>query len=162
MQHSLFTHRFILAAIASASFLAVGAALISQHVFGMWPCAWCILQRLLFIVIGSLAVIGLLVPSATLKKGVLALTALTSIAGIAAAWHQKTVAALLFSCDQTLADRIMVGSGLEAAAPWLFGIYATCMDAAVSVLGLDFAIWSLLLFLALCVISVVGLVTRQI
>lgn len=161
MQHSLFSHRYILTLIAGASFLGVAAALVSQHLLGMWPCAWCILQRLLFITIGLVAVIGLVLPNITIKRGALLLSALTSIAGIAAAWHQKTVAAQSFSCDQTLADRIIVGSGLDASLPWLFGIYANCMDASVSLLGLDFAVWSLLLFLVLATASLIGLFTRH-
>lgn len=161
MQHNLFSHKYILVFIAGASFLAVAAALVSQHLLGMWPCAWCILQRLLFIVIGLLAVIGLMLPNIIAKRAALAITAITSMAGIAAAWHQKTVAAQSFSCDQTLADRIIVGSGLEASVPWLFGIYANCMDAAVRLLGLDFAVWSLLLFLVLAVASIIGLVKSE-
>ena len=160
MQHNFFSHRYILTFIAGASLLAVAAALLSQHLLGMWPCAWCILQRLFFIIIGLVAIIGLMLPNIILKRAALVLTALTSIAGIAAAWHQKTVAAQSFSCDQTLADRIIVGSGLEASVPWLFGIYANCMDAAVRLLGLDFAVWSLLLFLVLAVASMLGLVKR--
>lgn len=160
MQRNLLSHKYILMFIAGASFLAVAAALVSQHLLGMWPCAWCILQRLLFIIVGLVAVVGLVLPGITLKRGVLVLTALTSIAGIAAAWHQKTVAAQSFSCDQTLADRIIVGSGLEASVPWLFGIYANCMDAAVRLLGLDFAVWSFLLFSLLALASIIGLVKR--
>lgn len=146
----------VLTAIAFLSFGAVGAALFSQHVLGMLPCAWCIFQRLLFILIGALAVLGALTGSRPIMRFSLLLVILISIAGVAAAWHQMTVAAQSFSCDQTLADRIVVGSGLDGAMPWLFGIYATCMDAAVSILGLDFAAWSLLLYVVFagaCVLS---------
>lgn len=131
------------------SLLALAIALLSQHVFGLRPCAWCVFQRLLliFIVLGSLVGYAALL----YKKRVLALVArlliiITAIGGIAAAWYQYTVAAKLFSCDMTLADRVMTQSGLESTLPWLFGIYASCMDAAVSLLGLDYAIWGLLLF----------------
>ena len=33
---------------AIAAFAAVAAALVSQHAFGMEPCPWCVLQRLVF------------------------------------------------------------------------------------------------------------------
>ena len=42
-----------------SSFGAVGAALVSQHVFDMQPCPWCVLQRLIFVAIGAFAVLGL-------------------------------------------------------------------------------------------------------
>ncbi|MGA0585155.1 MAG: disulfide bond formation protein B, partial [Castellaniella sp.] len=32
---------------------AVGVALISQHAFGMKPCAWCVLQRLILLAIAA-------------------------------------------------------------------------------------------------------------
>ncbi len=151
--------RKILTAIAFASFAAVGAALFSQHVFSMLPCAWCVLQRLIFIAIGLVALVGALGTGNTLRRPIsAALVVALSISGMAAAWHQLTVAALSFSCDQTLADKIMTKSGLEAAVPWLFGIYATCMDAAISILGLDFAVWSLLLFGVFAVSSLATLV----
>lgn len=147
----------ILTAISFLSFAAVGAALFSQHVLAMMPCAWCIFQRLLFILIGIIALLGAVIPWRVTRRSAMILVMLTSLIGIAAAWHQWTVAAESFSCDQTLADRIVAGSGLDAAMPWLFGIYATCMDAAVSILGLDFAVWSLILYAVFAVASLLGL-----
>jgi len=78
-----------------------------------------------------------------------ALAALLSVGGVAAAWYQYSVAANMLSCDQTFADRFMTGIGLEGAIPWLFGIFATCMDAKVPVLGIEYALWSLALFVIL-------------
>jgi len=67
------------------------------------------------------------------------------------------VAAVQFSCEQTFADRFMSGSGLDAALPWLFGIYATCMDARVDLLGIEYTLWGLGLFAVITVLSVVAL-----
>jgi len=147
----------ILTAIAFVSFAAVGAALLSQHLLDMLPCAWCILQRMIFILIGVVAMLGAIVPARPFRRLALIATLVLSALGIAAAWHQWTVAAAQFSCDQTLADRIVSGSGLDATMPWLFGIYATCMDAAVSILGFDFAVWSLLLYAVFAMAALVGL-----
>lgn len=147
----------ILTAVAFTSFAAVGAALLSQHLFDMLPCAWCIVQRMIFIVIGVVAMLGAIVGFRPVKRLALILVLILSIIGVAAAWHQWTVAAAQFSCDQTLADRIVSGSGLDASMPWLFGIYATCMDAAVSILGLDFAVWSLVLYAVFALAALVAL-----
>ena len=143
--------------------LSLGALLIalaSQHFFAMRPCAWCVFQRLLLLVILAFSIFGYLVASLTLRFLSLffgALSALTALGGIAAAWYQYTVAAKLFSCDMTFADRFMTQSGLESSLPWLFGIYGSCMDATVYVLGLEYAIWALLLFVALSALLIYGL-----
>lgn len=135
---------------------ALGAALFSQHVLGMLPCAWCILQRALFLIIAVWALLGLLGASFRLWRRLnWALILITALAGIAVAWHQLTVAAKAFSCDQTLADRIISTSGLDASVPWFFGIYATCLDASVSVFGLEFAAWGLALFAIYALYSLV-------
>jgi protein dithiol:quinone oxidoreductase len=150
----------ILMAMAWLSFGALTAALVSQHAFGMLPCAWCVFQRVIYLAITLVSLLGLLgsPQHVLLQRIALLFVILLSVLGVAAAWHQWSVAAQSFSCDQTFADRFMTGSGLESALPWLFGIYATCMDAAVSILGLDFALWSLALFLLFFVASAKGLI----
>ncbi|WP_088140166.1 disulfide bond formation protein B [Achromobacter xylosoxidans] len=139
----------LLRLIALFCFAAVGLALVSQHVFDMPPCAWCVMQRLIYLVIGVIALIGGFGGGRALTRLCGALTALLSLSGIAAAWYQYSVAANMLSCDQTFADRFMTGIGLESAVPWLFGIYATCMDAKVPVLGIEYALWSLTLFVVI-------------
>lgn len=138
---------------------ALGAALFSQHVLDMAPCSWCILQRVLFVLVAAFALLGFLGsafrPWLLLNWGLIALTA---SAGIAVAWHQITVAAKAFSCDQSFADRVISGSGLETLAPWFFGIYATCLDASVSVFGVDYAAWGLILFIIVAVYSLAMLI----
>ncbi|MBO1014227.1 disulfide bond formation protein B [Achromobacter sp. SD115] len=136
----------LLRLIALFCFGAVGLALVSQHVFDMPPCAWCVMQRLIYLVIGVVALVGGFGGGRVLTRLCGALTALLSLSGIAAAWYQYSVAANMLSCDQTFADRFMTGIGLESAVPSLFGIFATCMDAKVPVLGIEYALWSLALF----------------
>jgi disulfide bond formation protein DsbB len=80
-----------------------------------------------------------------------------AIMGVTAAWYQEKVAANTFSCAQTLADQIMTKSGLDSAAPWLFGIYASCMDARVKLLGIEYAWWSLAMFILIGTIALVVL-----
>jgi disulfide bond formation protein DsbB len=86
---------------------------------------------------------------------------LLSIAGVAAAWFQYTVAAHMFSCDQTFADKFMVKSGLDSGLPWLFGIFASCMDARVNLLGIEYALWSLGLFVICAVLALAALLRRS-
>lgn len=140
----------LLLACALLSFAAVGAALVSQYVFDMLPCAWCVLQRLIFIVLGVVCLIGALRPR--LARSAAGAGVAVAVIGIAAAWYQHTVAAHLFSCDQTFADHFMVKSGLDGALPSLFGIMAGCMEARIELLGLEYVFWSLGLFVILAVL----------
>jgi disulfide bond formation protein DsbB len=127
----------------------VGIALLSQHVFDMQPCAWCVFQRLIYLVLAVVAALAASTQS-LIPRLVCAMLGLSlTIAGVLAAWFQAQVASQSFSCAQTLADLLMTQTGLETAMPALFGIYASCMDARVKVFGLEYAYWSLLLFVVL-------------
>jgi len=145
--------RATLALIALACLASVGAALFAQHRLDMQPCPWCILQRILFLLIGGVAALAAALPDglgARLSRrlsGVL--IALLALGGTAAALYQHFVAAKLPSCDMTLADRIISGLGLDAALPDVFEVRASCAEAAVSVLGVPFELWSALLFVLL-------------
>lgn len=144
--------RRLLGAAAVLCFLALGVALVSQYAFDMPPCAWCVMQRLIYLAIGLLCLLGLF-GGALMRRVLACLAALLAAGGVLAAWYQYTVAANLFSCEQTFADRFMTGTGLDAAVPWLFGIYASCMDAVVHVLGIEYALWSLGLFAVLALVA---------
>jgi disulfide bond formation protein DsbB len=132
-------------AIALACIVAVAAALVSQHVYDMQPCPWCILQRLVFVVIGVLALAAAFIGGivrALLGAGML----LLALAGSAAALYQNLVAAKSQSCNLTLADRIVSGLGLDTALPPLFQVTASCADAAVKLVGVPYEFWSLALY----------------
>jgi len=137
-----------LAAGAVLSFAAVAAALVSQHVFDMQPCPWCVLQRLIFTLIGFACLLGLGAPRV---GGALAL--LLALSGVAAALWQHFVAASSDSCNLTLADRIISGLSLDSLLPELYQARATCADAAVSMLGVPYEFYSLVLFIVLAALG---------
>jgi len=142
---------------AIAAFAAVAAALVSQHAFGMEPCPWCVLQRLVFVAIGVFALLGLAwrSPAGTRVAGGLAL--LLATAGLGAALWQYFVAARSASCNLTLADRIVNATGLNALLPDAFEARASCADAAVSLFGLPYEAWSGALFVALGPLMLIAL-----
>lgn len=145
----------LLNGIAFACVAAVAFALVSQHVFDMPPCAWCVFQRLIFLVIAAVCWAGVIAARyyAPLMRISAALAALLGVGGVLAAWYQYSVASAMFSCDLTFADRFMTTSGLDAGLPWLFGIFATCMDARADILGVEYALWSMALFVAITLIA---------
>jgi len=125
---------------------AVGAALVSQHVFDMQPCPWCVLLRLVFVAIALVCGIGLLWrgPAGWLLASGTSL--LLALSGIAAALWLHFVAAASTSCNLTLADRIIGGLKLDSLWPEVFMPRASCADAAVNLLGVPYEFWSLALF----------------
>jgi disulfide bond formation protein DsbB len=151
------TRRNVLLAIAVLCASSVALALIAQHQFGMKPCPWCILQRLIYVVIALVAFVGLVRP---LRVPAAILVFLLSLGGIAAALHQHFVASKSNSCALTFADTIVAHTGLDRLAPAWFEATANCAEAAVKVLGVSFDIWSLLLYCVVAVCAVVALRLR--
>ena len=139
--------RALLAAAGLACAASVGLALLAQHQFNMQPCPWCILQRLIFVVLAGLCLLGAVLPAPP-RRLVAALALPLAAAGMAAALWQHFVAAKTSSCAMTLADRIVMATGLDMRFPDWFEVRATCADAAVSVLGVPFEFWALALFAA--------------
>ncbi|HJV69784.1 disulfide bond formation protein B [Ideonella sp.] len=144
----------LLALIVLVSVAAVAVALVSQYQYDMQPCPWCTLQRLIFLVVGGFALLGLLIPSNGVRRVMAAGGLMFSIAGIAAALWQHFVAASSDSCNLTLADRIMKTLGLFDLAPSVFAPMASCAEASVKLLGIPYAFWSLTLFVV-CAIGCV-------
>jgi disulfide bond formation protein DsbB len=136
----------VLLAIAAVSLGAVGAALVTQHVFDMQPCPWCVLQRLEFVTIGAIALLGLAWPSAAGLRATLSATAALSAAGMATALWHHFVAVSSTSCNVTLADRIVSATGLATLLPDVFEARASCADAVVKLFGVPYQLWSLSIF----------------
>lgn len=139
----------LFAGVGIASLAAVGAALVSQHVFGMQPCPWCVLQRVIFVAIAIACLIGLVWRSAAGRLVGGGLGLLLALSGMAAALWQHFQAAASASCNLTLADKIVSGwLGLDSLWPDVFSARASCADAAVNLLGVPYDFWSLALFAA--------------
>lgn len=138
--------RLALSLMGLACGVSVALALLAQHKFGMEPCPWCILQRLIFIALAALCLLGAALPAAALRRGVSALAVPLTLAGIAAALWQHFVAAKSSSCALTFADKVISFFGADTRWPDVFEVRASCADAAASILGVPFEFWSLALF----------------
>jgi protein dithiol:quinone oxidoreductase len=151
--------RSLLALIGLACLAALAGALVAQHGYGMLPCPWCIFQRVLYLGIAVVALLGAALPGrAAPVAAALAVLALAA-GGVASAVFQHQVAAKDSSCAFTFADRFLSATGLESLVPWLFQVTATCMDAAQArLLGLPFEVWSGLLFMLLLLAGLWALV----
>jgi len=148
-----------LLAVAALCGASITLALIAQYRFGMEPCPYCILQRLLYALIGVLALVGAFVPG--LGRKLLAVAALLlSGCAAAAAIYQHFVAAKSASCAFTFADKVITALRIDEFVPSVFAVRASCADAAVSVFGVPFEVWSLLLAVVLASCSVMALKRR--
>lgn len=141
--------RAVLAVAMLVCLAAIGLALVSQHLYDMQPCPWCVLQRAVFAAIALACVPGLLWTAGWARRLSGALMAVLAACGLAAALWQHFVAAASSSCKLTLADRIVSGLRLDAWAPEVFAPRASCADAAVDLLGVPYEFWSAALFVAL-------------
>ncbi|MES2714497.1 MAG: disulfide bond formation protein B [Pseudomonadota bacterium] len=141
--------RTLLAGLTVLPLLAVAAALYTQYRMDMMPCAWCVLQRLMFVVVAAAGLLGLVLPGAALRRAAGVLALLAAAGGITAALWQHFVANASASCAMSLADRLMGATGLDSRFPEVFAAYASCADAKVDLLGLPYEFWSLGLFVVL-------------
>ena len=146
--------RLRLAGVAAVSVAAVGAALVSQHVFGMQPCPWCVLQRVIFLAIAIVCLLGAIGPTIVRRIGA-ALGSALALCGVAAALWQHFQAASSASCGMTLADTIVAGwLQLDQWQPDVFSARASCADAAVNLFGVPYDFWSLALFALIAMLLV--------
>jgi len=141
----------VLVAVGLVSLGAVGLAAIAQYAFNMQPCPWCVLQRFIYIVVGVLALVAAALPGLG-RRVFIGLALLGTLSGVASALWQQLHAVNEASCDLSLAERIVSGLHLDSLVPQLFIAYASCGDAAVSVLGIPFAVWSCLLYVILALL----------
>jgi disulfide bond formation protein DsbB len=143
---NLASPRALLAGMAGLSLLAVAAALYTQYAWAMQPCAWCVLQRLVFVAVAAAALLGLAMPGANGRRGAAALAMLLADLGLAAALWQHFVANRSASCNMSLADKVMGATGLDRTMPEVFAAYASCAEAKVDLAGLPYEWWSAALF----------------
>lgn len=149
--------RWIYAAIALLCFSLVGFALYLQHAQGLEPCPLCILQRIAFILIGAVALIGAFCYRAATSRWLPIILLLPAAAGLTAAgrhvWLEhfppKTT-----SCSPADLNYILETVPLGEMLPRIFRGTGECSVVLWRFLGLSIAEWSLLLLLGLAAVGV--------
>ena len=141
--------------IAVVAWGGVAAALVSQHVFALEPCPWCIIQRLTYLLVGLFALLSLLATQSSLwARTALFFAGLSALAGLAAALYQHFVAASTSSCAFTAADKFLMATSLDALLPSVFKATAACDEANAPMLGVPYSLWSAALAVLLLVLVV--------
>ncbi|HPA90841.1 MAG TPA: disulfide bond formation protein B [Quisquiliibacterium sp.] len=145
-------HRRLLALCAFASLGGVAVGLVLQHQFGMEPCAWCVVQRMFYVLVGGFSLAALALggmPIAAL--GAMLLADLSATLGLASALFHQFVAARPGGCGITIADKFLMATSLHEHLPWLMNPTAMCDEANQPLLGVPFAVWSIALFTLLLI-----------
>jgi disulfide bond formation protein DsbB len=136
------------ATLALGVFGLVAAGMELQHLLRLAPCPLCIFQRLIYLVIGLVALAGVLLPGGRLLWSVL-IAALAS-GGVAVAGYQTWMQAfphLATECsysDPNAIERLVEWLGMEW--PSLFLATGFCTSRDWEFLALSMANWSLLVF----------------
>ncbi|PKO90929.1 MAG: disulfide bond formation protein B [Betaproteobacteria bacterium HGW-Betaproteobacteria-10] len=137
---------FATLALGCFGLVAIGMAL--QTMLHLAPCPLCIFQRLLYLVIGGVALLGFLWPRIRLAWA--GLTGLLALLGGAVAGYQTWMQAfpeLATECgyaEPNLIERLVDGLGMQWPGMFLATGFCTSRDWVF--LGLSMANWSLLVF----------------
>ena len=145
-------HRRLLALCAFASLGGVAVGLVLQHQFGMEPCAWCVVQRMFYVLVGGFSLAALALggmPIAAL--GAMLLADLSATLGLASALFHQLLAARPAGCGIAIADKFLMATSLHEHLPWLMNPTAMCDEANQPLLGVPFAVWSIALFTLLLI-----------
>ena len=139
--------------IAVLAWGGVAAALATQHLLGLQPCPWCIIQRLCYLLVGVFAILSLFATQTSVwARAPLLLGALAALGGLAAALYQHLVAAASSSCAFTAADKFLMATGLDELLPWVFKATAACDEANAPLLGVPYSLWSAALAVILLIL----------
>ncbi len=136
------------ATLALGVFGLVAVGMLMQHMLRLAPCPLCIFQRLLYLVIGAIALMGWLLPM--LRHLWAGLVALLGLGGVAVAGYQTWMQAfpeLATECgysEPNLIERLVDWLGMQW--PGLFMATGFCTSREWEFLGLSMANWSLLVF----------------
>jgi disulfide bond formation protein DsbB len=140
---------FATLALGTLGLVVLGLEL--QQLYRLAPCPFCIFQRLLYIVIGLVALLGVVLPVGRLPWA--ALIAALAAGGTAVAGYQSWMQAfphLVTECgysDPTLIERLVDWLGMQW--PSLFLATGFCTSREWEFLGLSMANWSFLVFLGI-------------
>lgn len=153
----LFAHpRFPFALACAVSFGLVGGGVWMAQTLNLAACPLCILQRMLYLLLGLAGGIGIAVAAHPLGHRVAAL-AMAGIAAVGAfvagyqVWIQRFARDTRCAADMPWWERLVDWAGEQV--PLVFQASGLCSDPAWKFLGLSIAEWSLLIFAALLALA---------
>jgi disulfide bond formation protein DsbB len=156
--------RWLAAVLAVVCVGLVVAAIIISSVENLQPCPLCIMQRMGFLLVGIVAVVGVISPPSRLQGrrvvvGLALIPALVSL-GIAS-WHvYLQYAPPSFTCGPDL-EFMMTNWPLAKWLPAVFRGSGDCAKIDWSLLGLSMPLWSAVCFLLIVAACVIYLLRQK-
>lgn len=143
----------------AASLGLVGGGLVLAHLLRLAACPLCIVQRMLYMTVALLALVGLFAfRSAPARRFFAALMGVTAAAGVFAAgyqtWIQRFAPSTTCGADLPWYEQLVEWAGQQV--PVLFLSTGLCSDPAWRFLGLSIAEWSLVAFTGMAVLSIIA------
>lgn len=154
------TPRGLFAATGAAAVGLVAGGLVLAHTMNLAACPLCILQRMLYLLLGIEAIAAWFLAGARATRLaaalVMAATALTG-AGIAAyqTWLQRFAKGVSCTADQPWWEHFVNWAGSQW--PLLFEASGLCSEAGWKFLGLSIAEWSLIAFSSMSIAMLVAM-----
>jgi disulfide bond formation protein DsbB len=146
----------------AVGFALVGSGVVLAQMLGLAACPLCIIQRMLYLLLGVIAIAGLLVGRGgrIVVALLLAATAATGafVAGYQV-WIQRFAQEVNCSANQPWWERMVDWAGERL--PMLFEANGLCSDPAWKFLSLSIADWSLLIFSGLFLYALYALVRQR-
>ncbi len=133
------------------SFFSLSVSLVSEHAFYIQPCAWCIMQRFIFLIIAFVTISGFFRKTFDFLISFILLG--LSFLGIVSALKQYVAKEYSISCDMTLVEQIIGFLKLDLLLPKFFRISALCSDEVATFLGIDYSIWNFFIFSSITICS---------
>jgi protein dithiol:quinone oxidoreductase len=136
----------------------IGWALYLQHAEGLDPCPWCILQRLIYIAIGLVALVAALWRPDGILLGVFSgLIGLLSLSGVAAAGYHLLLQQdpeRARACNGSVLEKLLDQSHLGQMIPPLLQYDGPCTLKPWFLLDLSIPAWSLIGFVLMLLAAV--------
>lgn len=124
-------------------------ALVSQHIYNMLPCPWCILQRFVIILILITSLLSIKNNNQINKILIFIYSSIGFLLGA----YQYFIVADSSTCFLSVAQKIINFSMLGDLFPNVFGVWAGCGDKSY-LFNIDYAIWSMLFFILLFLLNI--------
>lgn len=152
---------FVVAALTSFGLVFGGVAM--AQLMNLAACPLCIIQRMLYLLLGTVAAIGIAFAARPAGRIVAALMALVAGTGIFVAgyqvWIQRFARDTKCAVDTPWWERLVDWAGEQV--PLFFQPNGLCSDAAWKFLGLSIAEWSLMAFTTLLALALVAALRRR-
>ncbi|MCF8178827.1 MAG: disulfide bond formation protein B [Sulfuritalea sp.] len=162
--HQLFTPRGLFSATGLVSVGLVGGGLVLANTLNLAACPLCILQRMLYLLLGIESVVAWKLAGSPLpRRGAAFVMMATALTGVGVAtyqtWLQRFAKNVSCTANQPWWESLVYWAGEKW--PLMFEASGLCSEAGWRFLGLSIAEWSLLAFTSMSLAMLIVLLKKN-